>query len=256
MIYSKNKKKVLVLLVFVFLLLASANIHSLSKNNVETAESVPRVVLLELFIQSDCNICPEVEFCLEDLFWEYGPEKIILLEEHLWSDGYDTRETNDRYDWYVTEGTKGTPDLFINGSVKRVQGLLCENLEDNYYCCKKIIDSELNNFSYIKISAQKTPEDDGLAVEGKVNNVSSVILQDLAVCGMVYQDGDDPGLYYWVRDIFMFQDLPKQFLPEDSIGYRFVSELLIPEEDRDKFHAVIFIQNLKTKEVLQAVYVE
>ena len=220
------------------------------------SENVVQVVLLELFVQADCTTCPHVEFCLEDMYWEYGPEKIILLEEHLWNDGYDTKETNARYDWYVTEGKKGTPDLFINGLTKRIQGLLCDDLEENYICCKKIIDSEFGKYSYLKISAEKIISDTDMLVKGKISNISTVLLNDLSVCGMIYQEGDEAGLSYWVRDILPFQDLPLQFFPETSIDYKFISELLISEENRDNFHVVIFVQNLLTKEVLQAIHVE
>ena len=56
--------------------------------DLKLSKSIPRVVLVELFVQITCTTCPQAEFCLEELTWEYGPEKIILLEEHLWDDGY------------------------------------------------------------------------------------------------------------------------------------------------------------------------
>ena len=132
------------MLFIVFILLNNIGLCWANSENLTSSEAVTQVVLLELFVQANCTTCPHVEFCLEDLSWEYGTEKIILLEEHLWHDGYDTEETNARYDWYVTDGRKGTPDLFVNGLTKRVQGLLCEDLEENYHCCKEIVDSELN----------------------------------------------------------------------------------------------------------------
>jgi len=83
---------------------SDANSEDLNLSN-----SIPRVVLIELFVQATCTTCPPAEFCLEELAWEYGPEKIILLEERIWDDGYDIPETNARYDWYAGEGVKGTP---------------------------------------------------------------------------------------------------------------------------------------------------
>ncbi|HDK25553.1 MAG TPA: hypothetical protein ENG48_00510, partial [Candidatus Atribacteria bacterium] len=72
-------------------------------------KTAPRTVLVELFVQESCLTCPTAEFCLEDLAWEYGTSKFILIQEHLWGDGYDTPETNARYDWYVGDSKKGTP---------------------------------------------------------------------------------------------------------------------------------------------------
>jgi len=256
MINSVNKKYYLILIIIIFILITDIGMSWANNQKEKPSENVTQVVLLELFVQADCTTCPHVEFCLEDMYWEYGSEKIILLEEHLWNDGYDTEETNARYDWYVTEGKKGTPDLFINGLTKRVQGLLCDDIEENYICCKKIIDSELEKFSHLKISAEKIISNDDMIIEGKVSNISTALLNDLAVCGMIYQEGDETGLSYWVRDILPFQDLPLQLFPEDSIDYKFISELLISEENKDKLHAVIFVQNLITKEVLQAIHIE
>jgi len=33
---------------------------------------------------------------------------------HIWGDGFDTTETNARYNWYTGDGKKGTPDTFFN----------------------------------------------------------------------------------------------------------------------------------------------
>jgi len=255
MIYLRNRKNCMILIFFIFFLINSTINCSANNENLELSNNNSRIVLLELFVQATCSTCPHAEFCLEDLSWEYGPEKVILLEEHLWGDGYDTEETNARYNWYIEQGGKGTPDLFINGLTRRIQGLACEDIDKNFVNYKKNIDSELAKCSYIKLSALKTVSNSNIIIEGKLKNISSLSLKDLAVCGMVYQEGDEPGISYWVRDIFPFQDLPL-LLPQDTFDYKFISEPLIQEENKDKFHAVIFVQNLLTKEVLQAVYVE
>ena len=98
---------------------------------------------MELFVQEGCLTCPTAEFCLEDLAWEYGTSKFILVQEHLWGDGYDTAETNARYNWCVGDGKKGTPDVFIDGLTKRLQGLYCDCVEGNYECYKDAIDDVL-----------------------------------------------------------------------------------------------------------------
>jgi len=155
MIYSGIKKNYLILFLIIFILII--NLELCHANEVDSAidDSLPRVVLLELFVQANCSTCPHVEFCLEDIFWEYGSGKVILLEEHLWGDGYDITETNNRYNWYVTEGKKGTPDLFINGLNKRIQGLACEDLGEYYDYYLEIIDFEASKLADIEISAVK-----------------------------------------------------------------------------------------------------
>jgi len=266
-----------------------------AQNTDSTSKTISRVVLAELFVQEGCPTCPTAEFCMEDLAWEYGTSKFILVQEHLWGDGYDTPETNARYNWYVGDGEKGTPDLFIDGLTKRVQGLFCDCVEGNYECYKDAIDEALARPSLLELTAIKTPHPDPLPqgereeygespqeveevkgvdkegelteekvldiiIEGTVKNISDFPLKDLAVCGMVGKEGDEPGLYNYIQDIFPFQDIPT-LLPGAAFSFKFIPEILLtPESEIDGeeeiLHLVIFVQNTITKEILQALYVE
>ncbi|MCJ7789164.1 MAG: DUF1223 domain-containing protein [Candidatus Atribacteria bacterium] len=280
----KEKLFIFIFLIIFLLALPESNILSSSVFAQDTAspKSVPRVVLVELFVQEGCPSCPTAEFCLEDLAWGYGTKKIILVEEHLWGDGYDTTETNARYDWYVGSDKKGTPDVFVDGLTRRLQGLVCDCAEGNYTCYKKAIDEELTQPPLVELSAVKTPHPNPLPqgerektkespqgekeeekvlniiIEGTVKNISDTFLKDLAVCEMVSKERDESGLYCYAQDIFPFQDIPL-LLPEDTFNFKFTSEISLDQEDdreKEKLHFIVFVQNLKTKKVLQAFYVE
>ena len=290
----KEKIIIFIFLIIFLLTLSGNNVltpQAFSQNN-DSPKTVPRTVLVELFVQEGCLTCPTAEFCLEDLAWEYGTTKVILVEEHLWGDGYDTAETNARYNWYVGDTKKGTPDVFINGLTKRLQGLFCDCIEENYECYKDAIDEEITRPSLLKLSVVKTfrpnpllqgergespqgveeakGEDEkgelieekalNIILEGTVKNISDTPLKDLAVCGMVGKEGDEPGLYFYIQDIFPFQNM-STLLPGDTFSFKFISEIsLNPESEingeEDFLHLVIFIQNTETKEVLQALYIE
>jgi hypothetical protein len=283
----KIKQKIFTL-IFLIIFLSAINVftfRAFAQNTDSPPQTVPRTVLVELFAQGDCLTCPTAEFCLEDLAWEYGTTKVILVEEHLWGDGYDTPETNARYDWYVGDSKKGTPDVFIDGLTKRLQGLSCDCVEGNYECYKDAIDEELARPSLLKISAIKTPHPNPLPqgeraeneeslqgereeekkvaniiIEGTVKNISDIPLKDLAVCGMVGKEGDEPGLYNYIIDIFPFQNMPP-LLPGAAFSFKFIPEIsLAPESETDEeeeiLHLVIFVQNTETKEILQALYIE
>jgi len=271
----KQKISIFIFLIIFLLTLSGNNILAprvFAQNTDSTPKTVPRTVLVELFVQGSCPTCPTAEFCLEDLAWEYGTTKLILVQEHLWGDGYDTPETNARYNWYVGDGKKGTPDVFIDGLTKRLQGLACDCVEGNYECYKDAIEEELARPSLLEISAIKTPHPDPLPqgeredkvlniiIEGTVKNISDTPLKDLAVCGMVGKEGDESGLYNYIQDIFPFQNMPT-LLPGAIHSFKFIPEIsLTTESETDKeeevLHLVIFVQNLKTKEVLQALYIE
>ena len=258
-------KENMFILIFLFLIifLSDSNIFTFevfAQNTDSAPKTVPRTVLVELFIQEGCLTCPTAEFCLEDLAYEYGTSKFILVQEHLWGDGHDTAETNARYDWYVGDGKKGTPDVFIDGLTKRLQGLACDCVEGNYECYKDAIDEELTRPSLLEISAPKTLIESDYTIEGTVKNISDIPLKDLAVCGMAGKEGDEPGLYNYIQDIFPLQNMPT-LLPGATFSFKFVPEIsLTPESGTDEegevLHLVIFVQNLETKEILQSLYVE
>ena len=256
------KGKIFVFLIILLLTLSGNNILTprAFAQNTDSPKNVPRTVLVELFVQEGCLTCPTAEFCLEDLAWEYGTTKVILVEEHLWGDGYDTPETNARYNWYVGDSKKGTPDVLINGLTKRLQGLACDCVEGNYECYKDAIDMELTRSSLLELSASKTIIEDDYIIEGTVKNVSDIPLKDLAVCGMVGKEGDESGLYNYIQDIFPFQNMPP-LLPGATFNFKFIPEIsLAPEseidDEKEVLHLVIFVQNTETKEILQALYIE
>ena len=272
----KEKIFIFIFLIIFLLILSSNNIFTpqiFAQNNDSITNAIPRIVLVELFVQKGCLTCPTAEFCLEDLAWEYGTSKFILVQEHLWGDGYDTPETNARYNWYVGDGEKGTPDVFIDGLTKRLQGLHCDCVEGNYECYKDAIDEELTRLSLLELSAVKTSCPNPLSqeekeekkvaniiIEGVVKNISDTDLVDLAVCGMAGKEGDESGLYNYIQDIFPFQNMPA-LLPGDTFNFKFIPEIsLIQEtkidEERETLHLVIFVQNTETKEILQALYLE
>jgi len=278
MVFKRNRGRFSVPFIFIFLIifllvLPNGNILTSPVFAQDTAspKSVPRVVLVELFVREGCLSCPTAEFCLEDLAWEYGTTKVILVEEHLWGDGYDTTETNARYDWHVGSDKKGTPDVFINGLTKRLQGLACDCVEGNYTCYKKAIDEELTQPPLVELSAVKAPHPNPLPqgekeeekvlniiIEGTVKNISDTFLKDLAVCGMVSKERDESGLYCYAQDIFPFQNIPL-LLPDHTFNFKFTSEISLDQEDdreKEKLHFIVFVQNLKTKKVLQAFYIE
>jgi len=270
----KEKAFIFILLTIFLLTLSGNNVLTpqvFAQNNHSPKDVPPRTVLVELFVQEGCLTCPTAEFCLEDLAWEYGTSKVILVEEHLWGDGYDTPETNARYNWYVGDSEKGTPDVFINGLTKRLQGLFCDCIEGNYECYKDIIDEELTKPSLLELTAVKTPRENkegefagekvlNIIIEGTVKNISDIPLKDLAVCGMIGKEGEESGLYNYIQDIFPFQNIPT-LLPGVTFSFKYVPEILLfPEsesnEEKETLHLVIFVQNTETKEILQALYIE
>ncbi len=253
------------LAVFLFVIVIAASFMAYSQENQEgeagsSSSEVPKNVLIELFINADCNACPKAAFCLEEIAWNYEPGSVILVEAHIWGDGYDIPETNTRYDWYVGDGKKGTPDAFFNGLSERIQGLCCDcgDIDENVDSYQQIIEKELNKTSRFQITAEQDFFDGKMIIQGELSNISHSLLQNLILGGMVYYEGEESEFFYLVKDIFDGQDIC-QITPMEERNFSFVSNLDLSEEAEDeleKYRAVIFIQDRLSKEVLHSFLVQ
>jgi hypothetical protein len=253
----------LIVLLFVVIIATSFLSYTQESQEVQTefnSSEVPKNVLIELFINADCTACPKAAFCLEELAWNYEPGKVILVEEHIWGDGHDIPETNARYDWYVGNGIKGTPDAFFNGISERIQGLCCDcgDIDENVSSYQKIIDEQLEKNSPVQIDAGYSICGGKIIVQGSITNVSHSMLHNQLLSGMVYYEGDESELFYLVKDIFENQDIC-QLAPMEEKKFSFVSELDLSgleESELDRYYGVVFIQDRLTKEVLQSYLVQ
>jgi len=207
-----------------------------------------RVVMVELYVYLGCGPCGVVEPILEQLAQDYGPSKMILLEEHLW-DIYEVPEVNDRYDWYIPSG-KGTPDALFDGLNQRKQG------KYTYSQYKNVVDIELAKGANISISAVKETGSSTITLSGTIKNIGSSALESLIIQGMVFEDRGEKGLRSLVLDIFEGQTV-SSISPDGIISFSFTSEEL-NWLDESKVHGVIFVQvpDSPTKEILQAAYLE
>lgn len=207
-----------------------------------------RVVMVELFVKVGCSPCGVVEPRLEQLAQDYGPSKMILLEEHVW-DTYETPEVEARYNWYIPSG-KGTPDALFNGLNQRKQGVY------SYNEYKNIVDIELAKGANISISAVKETGSSTITLSGTIKNISSSALENLIIQGMVFEDRGENGLRSLVLDIFEGQTV-SSIAPDETISFSFTSEELSLLNE-SKVHGVIFVQApySSTKEILQSFYVE
>ena len=236
---------------------ADSNSSAASKNNLNSG--VPANVLIELFINNDCTTCPKAAFCLEDIAWSNEPGRVILVEAHIWDDGFDIPQTNSRYDWYTGSGIKGTPDAFFNGLSERVQGLCCDcgDIDENINAYQEIIEKHLAKKSPVEIKAIMETCISKIIIQGSVVNRSHSLLRNLMLNGMVYYEGDESEFFYLVKDIFDEQDIC-QLAPLEEKKFSFVSHLDltgIDDEELDRYYGVVFVQDKLTKEVLQSFLV-
>lgn len=248
------KKSIFIVLLTLFILLLNMSVS----NGIVHGKMNTKNVLIELFINTKCTICPKAAFCLEDLAWSYESGKVILVEEHIWEDGYDIPDTNERYNWYAEGGSMGTPDIFFNGLSKRVQGLCCDcnDISEHISSCQSIIEKELTKISPIDLSAEQSYLENKIFIQGRLENINQKPLQNLIIGGMIYFEGEESEFFYLVRDVFDSQDINQlAFLEEKK--FNFISKIELSEKDNtDKFHSVIFVQDKLSKEILQSILIK
>ena len=252
----RNKVKKTIFIAF-FTLFIFLLILSVSSNEIVQEKMNTKNVLIELFINTKCTICPKAAFCLEDLAWSYESGKVILLEEHIWEDGYDIPETNERYNWYTEDSVKGTPDIFFNGLSERIQGLCCDcdDISKHILSCQSIIEKELTKISPIDLSAEQSYLENKIIIQGQLENISQKPLQNLIIRGIIYFEGEKSEFFYLVKDIFDSQNI-NQLACLEVKEFNFISRLELTEKNNaDKYHSVIFIQDKLSKEILQSLLI-
>ena len=250
---------IVLFLVIWFTISLMVNAQESQQNNSKSSD-VPKNVLIELFINANCTHCPKAAFCLEELAWSYEPGRVILVEAHIWGDGYDIPETNARYDWYAGDGIKGTPDAFFNGLSERIQGLCCDcgDIDKNISAYQEIIDEQLSRTSPIKIDAKFEIYSGKIILQGNLVNKGHSMLRNLFLSGIVYYEGDETELFYLVKDIFNEQDIC-QLAPMEEKKFSFVSDLDlsdVEDSELNRYYCVVFVQDKLTKEVLQSYLVQ
>ena len=223
------------------------------------AESIQRVVMVELFVAPTCRRCSAAKLAINSLSNKYGLDQMVILEEYGWNDpngvyvGWSTQETFDRFKWY--NDSPHTPDAYFNG--------LSQNVpynEFSLFSYKTAIEAELERPPKVSISASYDIAELTISVSGKINNISSETLENLVIGAMVYEDSVPLGTTvanHVVRDIIT-SDLIDSFSSGESLSFSLESEYLKNVKDMDNIHVVVYVQapGSPTKEILQALYVE
>lgn len=245
-----------VLFIGLIILLFYLSSISAGADEIDQEEKLDKNVLIELFLNTDCTHCPKAAFCLEEIAWSYDPGRVILVEAHIWGDGHDIPQNNERYNWYTEKGIQGTPDVFINGLSERVQGLGCKcgDIDESYQIYQVLIEKELAKTSPIALHAEQAICGGKILVQGNLSNKGYSNLQNLMIGGMIYYEGEESEFFYLVKDIFTYQDIC-QLPPMDKRNFSFISNLDLSEIEEDelkKYHTVVFVQDKLTKEILQS----
>ena len=236
---------------FVLLLLWSCS-EILEPEIIETE----RIAIIEIFGYSLCPNCPFADHAADSLYIEFE-DKLCVLEYHYPQFG-DTlspqSETSNRAEWY---NITGFPTAYINGRIRK-EGASA-NVINEY---RNFILSELSKAPPVKFELENRLT--GLSLSGTL----SVALNFIDANGIDFQNTrlfsilNEDSIFFKQTGApdSIYNHTVRKFIPEGDSGVSISpGETMIqlpyslkPSWNREKMEAVIFLQNMQSKEVYQA----
>ena len=224
-----------------------------------------RAVMWELFIGPACGRCHAVSDDIDTLRQEYGYDELIILEEYGWDyadyTGWGISDVVNRYNdysYYIATNEVGFPSAFFNGANQFVY------YEDRGYAnYKAAIEAEINKPFIVSITAGYSVSGSTVTINGSITNISTNVLNDLAVEAMVYEN--DVYSEKWeedvnrvVRDIIKSGQTIDSLSAEESYEFSLTSSSLSNVHDMSNIHVVVYVQlpNSSKQEIIQALYLE
>lgn len=233
----KNKLK-FILIVLIFPLILISLIYSSPQENIN------RKVVLELFTATWCGPCA-IYGPLVDKIYDQFPREAILVRNQVWHDGLDTRETNNRANFY---GIRGVPTLVINGkysihpgSYNEILKIVGDLIKENPLYIIKIQDLKRNN---AKISFK-------IKIESLDKSKRNLKLFVILLENLVHYEGRnrEKEHRFVIRDYIPDEKgtnlkINPQELLETKIEYNLPKNF-----SSNKFSVVVFLQDVSTREI-------
>jgi hypothetical protein len=243
-------------------------------------------VLAELFTGTQCPPCVAADLAFDGLTKTYKPTDVVLLQYHVHVPGPDpltNLDTEARMDYYSDE-VEGTPALLLNGKIGYGQGGGIDDSEKVYGEFRKRIEPLLEKPAQaaIEVSAARrgnkieiNAEAADLATPGDNIRLRFVLVEEtqryVGGNGIRYHHhvvrampGGDKGFPIKEKkvrqavsvDVVELKKQLTQYL--NAVAKKTRAKFPEPEEvlDLKNLRVVAFVQNDKTKEVLQAKEVE
>ncbi|MBM82473.1 MAG: hypothetical protein CMJ78_18060 [Planctomycetaceae bacterium] len=260
------------------------NLYLLSKAKSRkgpTEDTGNRVVLAELFTGAGCPPCVAADVALGSVERELPESALVVLRYHLHTAGIDPLTNRDGEFRAYFYQTPGTPSLFINGKdvdTQSVAGYL-PMAKNSYDSIHKVIDTAIKESTEINIQATAKAANgvvkagaeikglDGIDGDIRLHAViaedridfagrNGIRQHDMVVRSVITPDDGvalKEATHSFTEDIVLseFRDSIIEYLTtyEEGQGVFFSVKPL----ELEKLHFVVFVQNMDSHEVLQAV---
>ncbi len=245
-----------------------------------------RAVLVELFTGAQCPPCVAADLAFDGLVETYKPADVVCLEYHLHVPGPDPMtnpDTEARGQFYEKE-VEGTPTLLLNGKPGPEVGGPAAAGPDKYEECRDAIDAQLETPAKAKLKVAATRKGDRVEITADAADVANpsdrlrlrlVLVEDT----VQYKGGNRvPTHHHVVRAMpggangFAVRERTARQTASVDLGelrkqLRSYLETFAKEKEAEfptkewpfelkKLSAVAFLQDDRTKEVVQAAQAE
>lgn len=130
-----------------------------------------RVVLLELFTGVQCPPCVAADVAFDALLKTYKPSDVVLLQYHVHIPGPDPLTNEDSEKCSRFYGVNSAPSLFINGERGPGVGGAKMHGRDRYETLIKLLDQKLETESVAKLQLKATRMGDKIDIQAEASDV-------------------------------------------------------------------------------------
>jgi hypothetical protein len=245
-----------------------------------------RVVLAELFLCAQEPVCVAADLAFLGLLKTYKPTDVVLLQYHVpgrFPDPLATPETGPRMESYGDDVT-GTPTIFFSGKAEDVGGGKIENAKKIYGLYRKALEPLLEKPAHVKVTVNAVRKGNKIDIAAEASGIDKpgedvrlrFVLTDERIR---FQGANGIRLHHHVarampggvKGVALKEKTSKHTASVnlDELRKTLAKYLAsVEREERTRFpdtqallafkdlRVVAFVQNDKTKEVLQAVQVE
>jgi hypothetical protein len=237
-----------------------------------------RVVLVELFVNAEERACVAADLAFLGLLRTYKPADIVLLQYHVPGDYPDPMATADSIarDKFYGDDVTGTPTIFFNGKVEDVGGGTMDDAKKIYGLYRKALEPLLEKPATVKLTAGATRKGNKIDIVAEASGIekpSDDLRLRIALTEerIRYVGSNTIRLHHNVvrampggdKGLVLKGKSGKQTASVDieELRKKLAKNLAkVPETEPllafKNLRVVAFVQNDKTKEVLQAVQVD
>ncbi len=218
-------------------------------------EPANRIVLAEFFTFARCTYCPYAEAALDSLSKEFKDSlAVIAYHRRLLGDTLSPPYVAVRESLYSIQ----TSPIVVFDGLHKVQ---TEKPEDNYPFYKNCIISERNKKTSLRLNLDIAIEGSAVSLKVYIVAVDSILSSDSRLFVVLTEDsvyfkqtGAPDSIFHFVMRKMIPDEKGISINPvyPDSI-IKEVNFMLQPNWKKDKLNIVAFVQNMESKEVMQAV---